>query len=74
MWPPSGDHINVVNCSDFVGLGHFLEHVLHSFIRMCVCTFIDMQVSVHVYWSQKSTSGIFPQELPQIDFGDGVSW
>jgi hypothetical protein len=36
MWPPSGDHINVVNCSDFLGLGHFLEHVLHSFIRMCV--------------------------------------
>lgn len=46
MWSPSGDFINVVNRSDFLGLGHFLEHTLHSVIYVCMCKFTYMQVSV----------------------------
>lgn len=46
MWSPSGDFINVVNRSDFLGLGHFLERTLHSFIHVCMCKFTYMQVSV----------------------------
>lgn len=46
MWSPGGDFINVFNRFDFLGSGHFLEHILHSFIYVRVCKFAYMQVSM----------------------------